>query len=42
MQSTMRRYANRIEKNQVNPHLRYDGKRSGLIAMLREKGCDID
>jgi len=31
MQSTMKKYAHRIERNQVNPHLRYDGKRSGLI-----------
>jgi hypothetical protein len=42
MQIAMKKYAHRIEKNQVNPHLRYDGKRSGLIAMLREKGYDID
>jgi len=31
MESTMKKYANRIEKNQINPHLRYDGKRSGLL-----------
>src|SRR4030067_3630101 len=31
MESTMRKYARRIEGGEVNPHLRYDGKRSGLI-----------
>lgn len=27
----MRKYAKKVEKGDVNPHLRYDGKRSGLI-----------
>jgi len=31
MQSTMKKYAEKIERNEVNPHVRYDGKRSGLI-----------
>lgn len=31
MESTMKKYASRIEKDLVNPHLRYDGKRSGLL-----------
>jgi 5-deoxy-glucuronate isomerase len=31
MQKTLAKYADRIERNEVNPHLRYDGKKSGLI-----------
>jgi len=27
----MKKYAEKIERNEVNPHVRYDGKRSGLI-----------
>ena len=27
----MRKYAEKIERNEVDPHLRYDGQRSGLI-----------
>jgi len=31
MESTVKKYANRIEMNRVNPHIRYNGKKSGLI-----------
>jgi 5-deoxy-D-glucuronate isomerase len=31
MKSTLKKYGLRIERNQVNPHIRYDGKTSGLI-----------
>jgi 5-deoxy-D-glucuronate isomerase len=31
MKETMKKYAARIERNEVNPHLRYDGKMSGLL-----------
>jgi 5-deoxy-D-glucuronate isomerase len=31
MESTMRKYAERIERHEINPHIRYDGKTSGLI-----------
>lgn len=31
MESTMKKYAVRIKRNQVHPHIRYDGKKNGLI-----------
>ena len=31
MESTLKRYAKKIERNEVNPHQKYDGKKSGLI-----------
>lgn len=31
MEKTLLKYAGRIERNEVNPHIRYDGRRSGLI-----------
>jgi len=31
MQRTMKKYAEKIERNEVDPHLRYDGQSSGLI-----------
>jgi len=31
MEGTMQRYAGKIERNEVNPHFRYDGQRSGLL-----------
>jgi len=38
MESTLKKYAARIERNEVNPHTRYDGKKSGLILdPLREE-----
>ncbi len=37
MESTMKKYARPIERNEVNPHLRYDGKRSGLLLDPRKE-----
>jgi len=31
MESTLKKYATKIERNEINPHIRYDGKKSGLI-----------
>jgi 5-deoxy-D-glucuronate isomerase len=31
MESTLRKYADKIERNQVNPHVRYEGQESRLI-----------
>ncbi len=31
MESTLNKYADRIERNEVNPHIRYDGQESGLL-----------
>jgi 5-deoxy-glucuronate isomerase len=31
MQRTLKKYAWKIERGEVNPHIRYDGKKSGLI-----------
>ncbi len=31
MEWTMQKYAEKIERNEVNPHYRYDGQRSGLL-----------
>ncbi len=38
MQETMKKYAERIERNEINPHVRYDGQMSGLVLdPLREE-----
>jgi 5-deoxy-glucuronate isomerase len=31
MKETMKKYADRIERNEINPHVRYNGQTSGLI-----------
>jgi 5-deoxy-glucuronate isomerase len=31
MKETLKKYAERIERNKINPHVRYDGQRSGLL-----------
>jgi len=31
MESTLKKYARKIEQGEVNPHIQYDGKESGLI-----------
>jgi 5-deoxy-D-glucuronate isomerase len=43
MERTMRKYAVRIEKNEINPHVRYDGQTSGLILdpLLEEVPLEI-
>ncbi len=42
MKSTIRKYALKIERNEINPHLRYDGKRSGLILDPRRKDVPLE
>ncbi len=38
MQETMKKYAERIERDEINPHVRYDGQASGLLLdPLREQ-----
>ena len=38
MERTMKKYADKIGRNEVDPHLRYDGQKSGLILdPLREE-----
>jgi 5-deoxy-D-glucuronate isomerase len=38
MEETMKKYALKIERNEINPHVRYDGQLSGLILdPLREE-----
>jgi 5-deoxy-glucuronate isomerase len=43
MKKTMRKYAARIERNEINPHVRYDGQRNGLILdpLLEEVPLEI-
>jgi 5-deoxy-D-glucuronate isomerase len=43
MERTMRKYAVRIERNEINPHVRYDGRMSGLILdpLLEEVPLEI-
>lgn len=41
MESTMKKYASRIEKDEVNPHFRYDGKRSGLLLDPRKENVPL-
>ncbi len=38
----MRKYAPKIEQNEINPHLRYDGKRSGLILDPRQEDVPLE
>ena len=38
----MRKYANRIERDKINPHIRYDGKTSGLILDPHGKEVPLD
>lgn len=42
MESTMRKYAVKIERNEINPHLRYDGKTSGLILDPRREKVPLE
>lgn len=37
MESTLKKYAGKIERNQVNPHRRYNGRASGLVFDPRRK-----
>jgi len=42
MQSTLKKYAARIERNEVNPHIRYDDKKSGLILDPLRKDAPLE
>jgi 5-deoxy-D-glucuronate isomerase len=42
MESTMKKYATRIERNEINPHIRYDGKKSGLILNPLQKKVPLE
>lgn len=42
METTMRKYALKIEQNEINPHLRYDGKKSGLILDPRQEKVPLE
>jgi 5-deoxy-D-glucuronate isomerase len=42
MESTMKKYATKIERNEINPHIRYDGKKSGLILNPLQKKVPLE
>lgn len=42
MEKTLRKYGERIERNEVNPHIRYDGKTSGLILDPRQDHVPLE
>ncbi len=42
MESTLKKYAERIEQNHVNPHVRYNGQRSGLIFDPEREDVPLD
>jgi 5-deoxy-D-glucuronate isomerase len=42
MEVTMKKYGDRIEKGEVNPHVRYDGKASGLIFDPRKEETPLE
>ncbi|MGB9629945.1 MAG: 5-deoxy-glucuronate isomerase, partial [Thermodesulfobacteriota bacterium] len=42
METTMRKYALQIERNEINPHLQYDGKKSGLILDPRREEVPLE
>jgi 5-deoxy-D-glucuronate isomerase len=42
MESTMKKYSERIEQNEISPHIRYDGRKSGLILDPLRKGIPLD
>jgi len=42
MKSTLEKYSGRIERNQVNPHVRYDGHASGLIFDPRKEDVPLE
>ncbi len=41
MESTLKKYARKIERGEVNPHIQYDGKASGLILDPLRKGVPL-
>jgi 5-deoxy-glucuronate isomerase len=42
MESTLKKYARKIERGEVNPHIQYDGKESGLILDPHRKGIPLE
>ncbi|MBI4966242.1 MAG: 5-deoxy-glucuronate isomerase [Desulfomonile tiedjei] len=42
MESTLNKYAGKIERNEVNPHVWYDGHASGLIFDPRQEGVPLE
>jgi 5-deoxy-D-glucuronate isomerase len=42
MEGAMKKYAVKIERNEVNPHLRYNGKKTGLILDPLRKEIPLD
>ncbi len=42
MESTLKKYARKIERGEVNPHIRYDGKASGLILNPLSKNVPLE
>jgi 5-deoxy-glucuronate isomerase len=42
MESTLKKYADQIERNQVNPHIRYDGRENGLIFDPRRDSVPLE
>lgn len=42
MEGTMKKYAERISRNEISPHVRYDGKKSGLILNPKDEDTPLD
>ncbi len=42
MESTLKKYARRIERGEINPHIQYDGKASGLILNPLSKNVPLE
>ena len=42
MESTLKKYSRKIERGEVNPHIHYDGKESGLILDPLRKGVPLE
>ncbi len=42
MEETMKRYAKKILRNEINPHIRYDGKKSGLIINPKDEDIPVE
>jgi len=42
MESTLNKYAGKIQRNETSPHVRYDGHASGLIFDPRQEGVPLD
>ena len=42
MKETMKKYAQKIERNEINPHIEYDGQTSGLILDPRNEALPLE